>query len=608
MAKGSKCNENYYSENSPNYLIEYRGNFKEEIDKLDYACGDILTERLGVVSVSSENISRLINDMTSIVFFEPRSQYVLQEVSPTNIDEIYKMKENPYLNLTGRGVLVGIVDTGIDYLNKEFMREDGTTRIQSIWDQSISTGKSESVYIGEIYTSEDINKAINIAKRSGDPYVAVPSKDEVGHGTKMASIIGARGFNKDLLGIAPDCEFVVVKALESLNYKKLMRENGVAEKPAYNASEILAGIEYLKNYSLKVGKPIVICLGVGTTEGSHDGNNLISRYITDIGNLRGVITVAGTGNQGTAAGHASGYIRNTGDIRTIELNITKKMYELSFTVWVRRPNKMAINIISPTGESSEFIPPKIRNIEERKFVFTNTVLKIYHFIPEHFTGNQAIIVDLANLSIGIWKIQLRGDYIVNGRYDIWLPPKEVLPEGTAFLEPDPYITLTIPSTARKVITVSYYNNEKSTGILESGRGFNSNNLINPDITTSGINILTTKALGGVTTFSGSSAATAVVGGVCCLLLQWGITDKNDLTMYSTTIRSYLMYGAKRRKEFTYPNREVGYGVLDLVGIFKFIGGLYEDISRSSNEEEDGYYIGDLFIRMPENKEANQYGE
>lgn len=608
MREFSKCTNNYYSENSPNFLIEYRGDFKEKIEKIDYACGDILTERLGVVSVSYENLTRLFNDIKEIVFFENRSQYVLQEVSPINIDEIYKMGENPYLNLTGRGVLVGLVDTGIDYLNKEFMREDGTTRILSIWDQSITSSKNESVYIGDFFEGEEINKAINMYNNGGDPYLVVPSKDNIGHGTKMASIIGARGFNNDIKGIASDCEFVVVKLLESLNYKKMMRENGLEEKPVYNASEILAGIEYLKKYALKLGKPIVICLGVGTTEGSHDGNNLISRYITDVGRLRGIIIVAGTGNQGLSDGHTSGYIKNVGDIKTIELNISTRMSELLFTNWIRRPNKMAINIISPTGESSEFIPPKIRSMEERKFVYTNTVLKVYHFIPENFTGNQSIIIYLANLTPGIWKIQLRGDYIVDGRYDIWLPPKEVLPDRVIFLEPDPNITLTIPSTARKVVTVSYYNNEKNSAISDSGKGFNSNFLINPDITTAGVNILTTKVSGGVTTFSGSSAATAVVGGVCCLLLQWGIIDKNDLTMYSTTLRSYLIYGAKRRKEFTYPNREVGYGLLDLVGVFDFIGGIYEKTNRGDENPNKEYYIGNMFIRMPAGWEGQGFGK
>ncbi|MDI9215413.1 S8 family serine peptidase [Clostridium tertium] len=276
------------------------------------------------------------------------------------------------------------------------------------------------------------------------------------------------------------------------------------------------------------------------------------------------------------------------------------MVNLPFYIWIRRPNRMSINIISPDGEKSNIISSKRKNREEIKFVLSNTIMRLYNFLPEHFTGHQAII-GFRNLVPGIWKIQLSGDYIVDGRYDIWLPPKEVLPEGTVFLEPDPNITLTIPSTARKVVTVAYYNNERNVGISESGKGFNSNGLINPDVITAGVNILTTKPLGGVSTFSGSSAATAICAGVCCLLLQWGIVEKNNLVMYSTTVKSYLMYGAQRRKEFTYPNREVGYGVIDIVGTFKFIAGLYQDLNRNvvkENSDYSEYWIGDIFVRIP----------
>lgn len=215
---------------------------------------------------------RLLSEVKSIIFLEPRSTYVLQDISPNDVDEIYVIKGNPYLNLLGTGVLVGLVDTGIDYLNEEFIREDGLTTTQSIWDQTILNGINENVYIGDIFTSDEINRAISLSKANGDPYSIVPPRDTLGHGSKMASIVGARGYNNNVKGIASDCEFVVVKLLESLNFKKVLRENSLEDKNLYNSSEILAGIDYLKNYSLKVKKPMVICIGVGTTEGSHDGN------------------------------------------------------------------------------------------------------------------------------------------------------------------------------------------------------------------------------------------------------------------------------------------------------------------------------------------------
>lgn len=330
---------NYFSEDSPDFIVEYRGNFKEEIDRVDYACGDEITKNLGVVSTAYENIERLKKDVPSIIFIEIRAPYVLQEMAPNDIEGVVEIKKNPYLALRGSRVLVGIVDTGIDYLNNEFIREDGRTRILSIWDQSIQGSSSKDVFIGRVFSEEDINNAINLFKSGGDPYSIVPTKDEVGHGTKVASIIGARGYDEEVEGIAPDCEYVVVKLFESLYYRKMLIENGVEYKPIYNESEILAGIEYLKNYSIKSKKPMVICIPLGTTEGSHDGNNLLSRYITSIGNIRGIVVVAGVGNEGASSTHVSANLASVGDTKEFELKIPKEIKTLSIGAWVKRPNK-----------------------------------------------------------------------------------------------------------------------------------------------------------------------------------------------------------------------------------------------------------------------------
>ena len=200
-----------------------------------------------------------------------------------------------------------MVDTGIDYLNEEFIREDGTSRIVSIWDQTIPDTEDQSVYIGVTYSNEQINNAINASKNNEDPYQIVPSKDDVGHGTKIAGVIGARGYNGSFQGVAQDSNFVIVKLFESINFKNILQENGVEYTPVYNAAEVLAAIEYLKNFAINTKQPMVIYIGVGTTEGSHDGNNLISRYLTSVGTTRGIVSVAGVGNEGAAEGHASGY-------------------------------------------------------------------------------------------------------------------------------------------------------------------------------------------------------------------------------------------------------------------------------------------------------------
>lgn len=591
-------NCNLFYEDSPNFLVEYRGNFEEEINKISYACGNAITNTIGIVSTSNIYLDQLQKDVPSIIFIDPRSMYVLQDISPSSVDNINNVKINPYLNLTGRGVLIGMVDTGIDYLNEEFTREDGTSRVVSIWDQTIPDTKDQSVYIGVTYSNEQINNAINAHKNNKDPYEIVPSKDDIGHGTKIAGIIGARGYNGRFQGIAHDSNFVIVKLFESINFKNILRENGVEYTPVYNAAEVLAAIEYLKNFSINAKQPIVIYIGVGTTEGSHDGNNLISRYLTSVGTTRGIVSVAGVGNEGAAEGHASGYILNIGDIASIELKIPKVMKFFSFYIWVRKPNRASVNVISPTGEASKFIKV-IRNKTTRaEFVFLDTTMIVKYYSPEHFTGHELISITFNDIKPGIWILQLRGDYIIDGRYDIWLSPEKTLPKDTKFLQSDPFTTLTIPSTARKVATVAYYGNN-NTLIASSGRGFNASDVtISPDFATFGVDILTTQVGGGVTTTSGSSAAAGIVAGVCALLLQWGIIDGNDLTMYSTKIIIYLIHGADRSNRiYSYPNREIGYGYLDLLGTFNVISRSYRDNTIIDNEFIE-YYCNKLFIRIP----------
>ncbi|MBY6915850.1 peptidase S8 and S53 subtilisin kexin sedolisin [Clostridium botulinum] len=603
----SRLCSGYYSGDSPNFLVEYRGDFKSQIDKLSYVCGDVLTNTIGVISLPYKYLDQVLIDVPSIKFIDFRSMSVLQDISPSSIDQILTIKKNPYLNLTGKGVLVGIVDTGIDYLNNEFIREDGTSRIAAIWDQTIENIKAESVYLGNIYSNEEINKAINAYKNKEDPYAIVPSKDDIGHGTEMAGIIGARGYNGEFQGVANDCEFVIVKLLESLNFQKILQSNNVKYTPVYNSSEIVAGIEYLKNFSVRMNKPMVIYLGVGTTEGSHDGNNLISKYLTSIASIRGIALVAGVGNEGAAEGHASGIIKNVGETDSVELNIPREMKNFSFHIWVRRPNKMSLNVISPTGEESSFIQAKRNKREEINFVFSKTNLKLNYYMPEHFSGHEVIEIIFKDINPGIWKFVLRGDYISDGVYNTWLQPKVTLPENTKFLEPDPFSTLTIPATARKVVTVAYHGLLNESVIATSGKGFNTNNLINPDIATIGVNILTTKALGEATVVSGSSAAAAVVAGGCALLLQWGIVDGNDTTMYSTKIRSYLVYGAYRKPEYTYPNRETGYGSFDILGTFNIISRKYIKTRNNINFRNDSfiqYQVDKLFIMIPKEMMPN----
>ncbi|GAA0085212.1 hypothetical protein UT300007_16510 [Clostridium sp. CTA-7] len=605
----------FYDPNAANYLIQYRGNFKEEIDKVSYACGAIITNTIGVIAVREDDLSRLRKDVPSIVYVDFRSGAVLQDISPSYADNINNIKINPYLDLTGKGVVVGIVDTGIDYLNPEFIREDGTSRILSIWDQSINeyehpefSKPNNDLYIGQKYSNEEINSAILASKNKQDPYAIVPSKDEVGHGTKVAGIIGARGYTSEIQGVAHDCDFVVVKLFESTNFKKIIRENGLVPPPVYNISELVSALEFLKSEFFRLNRPMVMYLGVSSTEGAHDGSSLTSRYLSQFGSLRGICLVAGGGNEGAAQGHVSGNMKHVGDVSVQELNVPKDLTRLTFNIWIRIPNSASINIVSPSGESTKIIKPKTNKIETYRFVFTNTEVTIRYFTPENFTGHEVINVSFRNIRSGIWRIELIGFYIIDGSYHIWLPAHNTIPEGLVFLNPNPFSTVTVPATAKGVVTVAYLGPNNSL-VASSSKGFNTNGLINPDVATIGINVLTIDTSGKVSTLSGSSAAASIVAGACALLLEWGVVKKNDPTMYSTKIRSYLLYGATRNEIYKFPNRETGYGEFNLLGTFNIIGGIYSNVRNSLNNSNRStdfknefieFNINKLLVRIPRN--------
>lgn len=591
----SKFCKGFLDSNNVGYLVEYYGDIKSQINSSDYVCGTVISPTLAVVSLPFEKIDKLQEEIPAITFVEPTSIYTLQNITPSNIESIYKVKENPYLGLTGRGVLVGVIDTGIDYLNQEFMREDDTTRIKRIWDQSvIPVDGSSNLYIGKEYKEEDINKAIQVFKSGGNPYSIVPSRDTIGHGTQMSSIIGARGFNPDIEGVANDCEFCIVKLNQYPLVKKLLKENGLTDVPAYNNTEVITAIEYIRRVSVELKKPVVIYIGVGTMEGCHDGSNITSSYIDGISSRPGIIVVSGTGNSGSDEGHFMEFIKNVNESKTAELVMPKEQKVFNMYIWVQKPNRMKLNIISPTGENSgEFLTHIVLN-ETRKFYLSNTVVKVRGVDPESLTGNQLYSLTFKDIKPGIWKFILTGVFIIDGRVDIWLSDKSLLPSGTKFLKSNQFTTLTIPSTSEKTISVSYYDGETEAVLGESGKGFTTDGRVNPNIATIGTNVLTTSLdRKSVSTVSGSSVATAIMTGACALIIQWGIVNGNDPTLYSTKLKSLLIYAANREDNQVYPNEVWGYGKLNLYNVFNIIGGNFRTINDNIVR-----YDGNIFFRIP----------
>ncbi|MDD6793941.1 MAG: S8 family peptidase, partial [Clostridiaceae bacterium] len=489
------------------YLIEYRGNLLEQMQNIDYACAFTITDKLAILAVKGDRLDEVRAAVPAIIFVNFRNIYVLEGTSTSFVSNIEPIKINPYLNLTGRGVIIGIVDTGIDYTNQEFLREDNTSRVETLWDQTINSptpdANSSNVFTGTIYDNAQINAAIKAKLDGNDPYSIVPSRDEIGHGTQMASIVGARGYDKDVIGVANDCTFAIVKLRQSNKLRRQLANENIRNVPVYYLSSIIAGIEYLKDYALKVGKPMIILNSIGASDYSHDSSDIFSRYLSEIASYRGLVFVASCGNEGATEGHASGTLTGIDDIKEANLRIENSMKLLEFKVWIRRPNKMSIAVVSPSGESSEFMTTNLYKERTINYVFENTSLKINFYTWDNISGLQVFDLSFMDIKPGIWKIRLKGEYIVNGRFDIWLPPSKTLKPGTRFLESNPRQTISVPGISSKAISVSYYNQNNNSIIAESGKGFPLFPIVKPDIAAPGVNINATSINGRKVSVTGA---------------------------------------------------------------------------------------------------------
>lgn len=592
--------------NSVSILVQYSGDIKKEVEENPNANVYIIDNSYAILSIKIDYYDRVLNSLKSLVYIESDGIYTLNEISPVAASKAPLFHNNPFLTLNGKGVMVGIIDTGIDYLNAEFTREDDTTRVERIWDQTIESNQQNALLMGTVYTEDDINKAIKLKLSGGDPYTVVPSIDTIGHGTKMAGIIGARGKDKNLIGAAPDCTFVVVKLKES-DPKFLDYFLTQGSTPKYDGISILLALKYLYALSIELQKPLVIYIPLGSNIGAHDGTSVIEKYIDNFSIRRGVVAVTSTGNQGNEDIHTQGRLKNSNDSQLIELNIPKGQKGIFFNIYTKKPDIVTISIISPSGEVIEDISAKDSKVElanagvTYKFVFEGTEVNIIFFPFAVANGDGMIIIRATNLKPGIWQFRINGRYIVNGDYDAWLLQRELLAPETRFLKSVPYTTLTIPSTSKSIIATSYYNQNNNAIVSESGRGFTRDNRIKPIITAGGINALTTQPGGGTTTVSGGSVASAVTAGCIALLLQWGIVDKNDTKMFAVTVETYLIRGVSKRPGDIYPNEQWGYGMLNMEGVFvslKGSGGPTMDVESYRSLWREGYYVGDLFIRNP----------
>lgn len=483
--------------------------------------------------------------------------------------------------LTGEGVLVGFIDTGIDYTHPAFRDEDGNTRIDFIYD----LGENKKVY----------DKAqINEALKAPDPYAIVNVKDPINHGTHVAGIACAGGkISKQNYGVAFKSSIAMVKITRYgfLNFAL--------------STQIMRGIKFLIDKANESNKPLTINISLSTNDGAHNGTSLLEQYIDTICKLERVAIVIAAGNEGEASHHVGGQLS---DVNVIQFSVSD--FESAITLQLYKPLlvDISVEVENPLGEKSGEI---VMGDGYREVNIGIDKCIIYSTGPKPFDINGEISISILpgseSLPSGEWKLTLKVLNKYRGAYDIWLPITEILNPKTRFLKPDVYNTLGIPATVESVISVGSYNNRTNTFSSFSGRGeLYRTSFTKPDIVAPGEEILSTVSDNGFDTKSGTSMAAPHVVGICALLLQWGIVKGNDPFLYGDRLKYYLSKGAKRdRIEVTYPDPSWGYGLVcayDSLNLLKLANVRGESRFKNNIEkktiDENEYYAGNLFIRLP----------
>ncbi|MGF7145816.1 subtilisin family serine protease [Anaerotaenia torta] len=477
---------------------------------------------------------------------------------------IPRIRSVPNFNLRGQGVLVGILDSGIDYLNPVFRRADNTTKIVSIWDQTIvSDNFPEGANYGTEYDREEINAAL----QSQNPYEIVPTVDEIGHGTMIAGIAAGNEVpESDFYGVAPDAELVVVKLKQAKEY---MRDffRIPPDVPCYQENDILFAVDYLMRVASRLQRPMAVCFALGTSQGAHDGRGTLSSYISLQAENMGYGFLVAAGNEGNARRHYYGTIDPDTGYNTMELLIGENEPGFSMEIWGDSGGVFSIDIQTPLGEYVPQIVPRLDENRDVTFIFERTEIQVDYQVIESQSGDQLILIRFRNPSPGIWRFNVYGRGTLSRGFHSWLPMQGFISENTYFVRSDPYTTILSLGNAVVPITVTAYNVEDGSLYLNSSRGFTRTGVIKPEIAAPGVGIVAPVPGGGFREVTGTSASAAHTTGVAAMLLEWAIVRGNQPSLNTLDMKIFMIRGARRELNIRYPNRDWGYGILDVYNIF-----------------------------------------
>lgn len=546
--------------NVVDFNTNYDAEFREFIsDKPYIKVGTILTGGIVIAYAPEERIQGILRGLRR--FYTNKYPFILGLMDRLSLSDagIINIQNTPNLDLKGRGVLIGFVDTGIDYTNNAFRYEDGSSKIAYIWDQTAIGKPPQESYFGHEYSNEELNEAL----KTQNPHEHVPHVDTVGHGTFLASVAAGREIG-EYVGAAPDSEIIMVKLRRAHPfYIDLLAINPNAQD-AYESTDVMLGVRYILQKAQKLQRPVVICLGLGTNAGSHDGSSLFEKYFYSIVEETGVVLNFAVGNEANSKHHTNGSIAKEGDTQDVQFRCDNNVTSLSITIVTSPHDRMPVSIISPTGDTIAKVPIT-SNTFQKKLALENTTVRVQYFLGE----TNLVFIAVLQPTNGIWTIRLHGEVILDGEFNAWIALPQFVGGTVEALRPNPNITAICPATSNGPITSGSYNPRDGSLSISSSWGPTRTGAQCPDLVAPGVNIGGVVP-GGYGTMSGTSVAAAITAGASALVLQWAIVYGNDPQINTLRMRTLLIRGCDRNQDLVYPNHQWGYGKLNLLNSFNVI--------------------------------------
>ena len=542
------------------YYIIYKGDIETVFRQNNITEYMILNTLLAVLYVPDDFEEETLDNYTEIAWWGealPMSSLInitnnLQNgediTTATGTDYIYK---NPYINLSGKDILVAIIDSGVDYLHPDLINGNGNSKIVSLWDQESTKGSPPQGYIfGSEFTNEQLNQAIANNDRT-------LSTDDIGTGTMVAGIIAGRGNKEELYkGVAIDSELVVVKL-------RTYGDTYISGKLNYLNTDFLAAIKYVLEVAQKNNKPLIINMTIGTMSDATTETSVIDTFYS-LSNS-GIVIVNGAGNEGNTDIHYSGRFESLDETNDIIIQVGEEK-NLDLVLCTNGPDKISAQMISPSGQAGykiDYSPEE--PIYTGKFIIENTSFRVRYLYPWIASGKQRLEIRLRDVKPGIWTLRLTPEFIVGGEYDVYLPNRNLISQNTRFLNPDSIATITMYSAGRDYITIGAYNDKTDSMWIGSSNGPIRGVGIKPDIVAPGVDIISTFKNNDYNTGTGTGISSSVVSGVLALIMEYLLQQESapKLILFPQVLKTYLMLGADKKEIYTYPNISQGYGILDL---------------------------------------------